>query len=139
MSYTCRCLCGGVTATITGAAVAVRQCWCCQCQQVAAGGPTNNAIFRTEDVEMSGDLTTHSYTAASGNMLTHNFCAACGTPVMAQSSARPHFRTIRLGFLAPGHDLVPRTAIWTDEAPASAHIDPELEQIARQPLPPVAR
>ena len=136
MTYNCRCQCGAVSAKIVGEAVAVRQCWCRQCQQIAAGGPTNNAIFRTDDVEMSGALATHSYVAASGNTLTQSFCAACGTPVMAQSSARPQFRTIRLGFLTSGHDLAPQMAIWTDDAPPWAIIDPRLAHFARQPPPP---
>jgi hypothetical protein len=137
-SFRGTCACGAVTATITGGPVAVRQCWCRECQQVAAGGPTNNAMFRTDDVQLSGELATHSYVAASGNTLTQSFCPACGTPVMAQSSARPHFRTIRLGLLEPEHGLAPQMAIWTAEAPAWARIDPSLEQHQRQPPAPPA-
>jgi hypothetical protein len=55
---------------------------------------------------------------------------------MAQTSARPQFRTIRLGFLDAGHDLAPQMAIWADDAPPWARIDSGLEQVARQPLPP---
>ncbi|WP_439814279.1 GFA family protein [Zavarzinia sp. CC-PAN008] len=132
-----RCACGVVTATFTGEPIATRQCWCRQCQQVAAGSATQNAIFRLADIAMTGDLATNAYVAASGNTLTHSFCGRCGTPVMAQSSARPQFRTIRLGFLEAGHGLVPSMAIWTDDAPDWAIIDPALERFARQPpLPP---
>ena len=133
-----RCACGGVTARIEGAAIAVRQCWCRQCQQVAGGGPTHNAMFATVDVRLSGELATHAYVAASGNTLTHSFCARCGTPVMAQSSARPQFRTIRLGFLEPGHGLAPQMAIWTGDAPPWACIDPALEQHRGQPPAPAS-
>jgi len=134
--YSGRCACGMVTARIDGEPVATRQCWCRQCQQIAAGGPTNNAMFRAEGVALSGELATQSYVAASGNRLTWSFCPRCGTPVMAQSSARPHLRTIRLGFLEPGHGLAPRMAIWTAEAPDWALVDPALEQHARQPPAP---
>ncbi len=136
MVYTGRCACGAVRATIRGAAVAVRQCWCRQCQQIAAGSPTTNAMFATDDLSLEGALASTSYVAASGNTLTLSFCARCGTPVMGQSSARPQFRTIRLGFLDPGHDLRPEVAIWTEEAPAWAVIDPALERFPRQPPPP---
>jgi len=134
--YSGKCACGQVTATISGEAVAVRQCWCRQCQQIAAGGPTNNAMFRTEDVQLSGKLASHDYVAASGNVLTRRFCPACGTPVVAQSSARPHFRTIRLGFLEPGHGLAPQMVIWTADAPERALIDPALERHEGQPPVP---
>jgi hypothetical protein len=139
MTYSGRCACGSVTASIEGAPIAVRQCWCRQCQQVAAGSPTNNAIFATADVTLRGAIATTSYVAASGNTLTHSFCAGCGTPVMAQTSARPQFRTIRLGFLSPGHGLSPSAAIWTEEAPAWAKVDPALEHFPRQPPPPASR
>lgn len=133
-----RCACGAVTARIEGDPVAVRQCWCRQCQQVAGGGPTHNAMFATADVDLSGELATYAYVAASGNTLTHSFCPRCGTPVMAQSSARPQFRTIRLGFLEPGHGLAPQMAIWTGDAPPWARFDPALEQHRGQPSAPAS-
>jgi hypothetical protein len=137
--YTGRCACGAVTAEIAGEPVTVRQCWCRQCQQLAAGSPTTNAMFATRDLTIAGELATHSYGAASGNTLTHSFCAVCGTPVMAQSSARPEFRTTRLGFLQQPHGLRPQVAIWTEDAPDWAVIDPQLEQFPRQPPPPKAQ
>lgn len=136
MTYTGRCACGSVTLSIAGEPVGTRQCWCRQCQQIAGGGPTHNAIFRTEDVTIAGEARSHGYVAASGNTLTQWFCPACGTPVYAQSSARPQFRTIRFGTLDLPHDPKPQVAIWTDDAPAWAVIDPALEQFPQQPPPP---
>jgi hypothetical protein len=137
--YHGQCQCGAVQATISGEPLATRQCWCRQCQQLAAGGPTHNAMFHTADVVLSGALATHDYVAASGNTLTQSFCARCGTPVMGQSSARPQFRTVRMGFLDAGHGLSPQMAIWTAEAPPYAVIDPALEQHAGQPPAPVVK
>jgi len=139
MTYRGRCACGQVTAEISGEPVTTRQCWCRQCQQLSAGGPSHNAMFRLEDIVLNGALSTHQYVAASGNLLTQSFCGACGTPIMAQSSARPQFRTIRFGFLEPGHGLSPRMAIWTDDAPAWVVFDPALERYPGQPpAPPLA-
>ncbi|MEI9850064.1 MAG: GFA family protein [Sphingomonas sp.] len=87
-----------MTATIDGEPVAVRQCWCRQCRQIAAGSPTTNAMFAAADVTIAGELARYEYVAASGNLLTQSFCPGCGTPVMAQSSARPQIRTLRVGF-----------------------------------------
>lgn len=136
MTYTGRCNCGAVTATISAEPVATRQCWCRQCQKAAAGSPTNNAIFPVAAVTLSGEVAQWSYVADSGNTLTQSFCAKCGGAVYAQSSARPQLMTLRLGFLDEGHDLSPQVAIWTDEAPAWATIDPALESFPRQPPPP---
>jgi hypothetical protein len=137
MAFTGRCACGAVTATITAPApVTVRQCWCRQCQQAAAGGCTNNAVFPAEAVEVRGTLGSFSYGAPSGNTLTQFFCPECGTGVMAQSSGRMHLRTLRLGFLDSGHGLVPEMVIWTDEAPPWAQVDQRAQSYARQPPAP---
>lgn len=136
MSYSGRCNCGAVTATIAGEPVAVRQCWCRQCQKLAAGGATHNAMFRTEDISLDGETRAWSYVAASGNTLTMHNCANCSTPVYGQSSARPQFRTFRLGFLDESHGLAPTVAIWTDERPAWARLDPAMESWPQQPPPP---
>ncbi|MET1756031.1 GFA family protein [Novosphingobium sp. RD2P27] len=133
--YTARCTCGAVTATIDAEPVTTRQCWCRQCQQIAAGGPTNNAMFPADAIDIVGERAESSYTAASGNTLTHEFCPRCGTHVLGRSSARPQFRTIRLGFLDEGHGLSPAIAIWTEEAPEWAVIDPAMEQRPQQPPP----
>jgi len=136
MTYTGRCNCGAITVTISAQPVTTRQCWCRQCQKIAGGGPTNNAIFPAEAVILSGETRRRSYVAASGNVLVHEFCSACGSPVMAQSSARPHLRTVRFGILDEGHGLAPVAAIWLDEAPAWARIDPAMEQWPGQPAAP---
>ena len=114
----------------------MRQCWCRDCQQLAGGGATHNALFPASHVALSGELGSHGHRAASGNTLTHYFCPTCGTPIYATSSARLQFRTFRLGFLDVGHGLKPDAAIWTDSAPPWATIDPALERWPRQPPAP---
>jgi hypothetical protein len=130
--YSGRCVCGSVRATITGEPFAVALCWCRQCQQIAAGGATANAIFQQADIGWSGKLATHSYAAASGNTATHRFCPECGTQVYGESSAYPGVAAVRLGFLDAGHGLKPGSQIWTDEAPEWAVIDPTLSSPDQQ-------
>lgn len=140
--YSGQCACGSVRMRIEAEPVTTRQCWCRQCQQLSGGGATHNVIFPTRAVTLLGQTGEHSYVAASGNTLTHEFCAQCGTPVLSRSSARPHFRVVRLGLLDAGHGLRPDMAIWTDEAPGWAVIDPSLETFPQQPpappLPPAS-
>lgn len=136
MTYTGRCSCGAVTLTIEAEPVATRQCWCRQCQKIAAGGPTHNALFHTAAITMIGATGHNSYTAASGNTLTHEFCAECGTQILGHSSARPQFRVVRFGVLDEGHGLKPTAAIWLDDAPDWATIDPAVERWPQQPPAP---
>ena len=137
MGYTGRCACGQVTLAIWAEPIGTRQCWCRQCRQIGGGGPTHNAIFPAETVQIAGAVGAASWTGASGNRLTFHFCPECGTQVYAQSSARMHLRSVRIGMLNEPHDLKPQMAIWTEEAPDWAVIDPELEQWPRQPPAPV--
>ena len=134
-----RCNCGAIVARIAGPPLQTRQCWCRQCQKTAAGGPTHNAIFNIDDVTLSGTVGRWSYIAHSGNTLSHTFCRDCGTPVYVQSSARPQFMTFRFGFLDEPHGLAPEMAIWTDEKPEWATIDPSLEAFPGQPPAPGQR
>jgi hypothetical protein len=136
MTSTGKCLCGAVTIATTGQPLAVVQCWCRQCQALAAGGPTHSAIFRSEDVAITGALARSSYVAASGNAPTPHFCAACGTQIYGLGSAAPGLMAVRLGALDPPHGLKPAIALWTSEAPDWAVIDPALEQFAEQPPAP---
>lgn len=134
--YTARCSCGSVSAAITGEPLAVRLCWCRQCQQIGGGGSTTNAVFQIADIELSGSLSSHSFPVPSGNRMTHYFCPVCGTHVYGQSSARTQMVALRLGFLDVGHGLKPDTSIWTEEAPDWAVIDPTLPRFDRQTPPP---
>jgi Uncharacterized conserved protein len=135
--YSGSCNCGAVKATFGAEPVWVRQCWCIQCQKAAAGGPTNNALFFVKTMELTGDVAWAGYTAASGNEIEHGFCPTCGTPVFGRNSSRQGAWVVRLGFLDGDHGLKPGSAIWLDEAPKWAVVDPAIEQFAGQPpLPP---
>jgi len=134
--YTGHCACGLVSATIAGEPLSIRLCFCRQCQQAAGGAATTNAVFNFSDIVMSGDLGHHQYVAASGNILSTYFCRSCGNPVYAQSSARKHLASIRLGFLDIDHGLKPDAAIWLSEAPDWATVDPQLPHYSQQAPPP---
>lgn len=137
MAFTGRCSCEAVTLRIDGEPLAVRQCWCRRCQKIAAGGPTHNAIFRTDEIAVEGEMATDSYIADSGNTLTRWHCPRCATPILGGSSARPEMRVVRLGVLDPPHGLKPTIAIWTSEAPDWAVIDPAMQAFpAQPPVPP---
>ncbi|MDD3798936.1 MAG: GFA family protein [Novosphingobium sp.] len=134
--YTGRCNCGAITARIDAEPVWVRQCWCRQCQRAASGSATVNALFPTEAIHITGELKWSGYDAASGNRIEQGFCPSCGTQVMGRNSSRPAACVLRLGFIDMPNDLAPTAAIWLEEAPKWAVIDPALEQWPQQPPPP---
>jgi hypothetical protein len=131
------CRCGAVKVTTRAEPITTRACWCKDCQKLAAGGPTYNAFFKSEDVAVEGAVKWHDVLADSGTPLARGFCAECGTPLFSQSHARRHLITVRIGVFGDTDALGPRSVIWTSSAPRWAQIDPDMPHVEGQP-PPLA-
>lgn len=134
--YVGTCACGEVTVALHAEPFAVGQCWCRQCQRIAAGSASNNAIFQTAHVEATGDLAVHTYPAESGNTSIQSFCRNCGTPIFGQSSAMSSVIAVKLGIIEQPHALRPGMAMWTSEAPDWAVIDQALPHFPKSPPMP---
>lgn len=130
-----RCLCGAVSFKVAGEPIATRVCWCRDCQHLSANG-TVNMLVPAEALIVSGPLSEHTKKADSGNEVTRQFCSSCGTHLFAKSSARPQFRVVRTGNLDEPSSVHPVMNIWTSSAPGWACLDPALERVEQQPLPP---
>ena len=137
MAITGGCLCRAVRFEIKAEApLAVRRCWCRVCQYLGAGGGTVNAIFRKEDVAVSGPLTDYVSYADSGSTMHRRFCAQCGTPVFSEAEPRPHEIIARVGTLDDPNMAKPGGIIWTKSAPSWAWLHPDLPRTEGQPAPP---
>lgn len=132
------CLCGAVRYSVSAPPIAVRQCWCRDCQYWASGSATVNAVFEVDKVAMTDTLATFVSTADSGNTMRRGFCPACGTPVTSASDARPEYVILRVGTMDQPSLVPPAMTIWTDSAPAWAHHDPGLPATPKGAPPPAA-
>jgi len=129
------CLCGAVSYRLSADPIAARICWCADCQHIAGNG-TANAMVPTAALEISGTLSDYVKVADSGNQIHRRFCPTCGTQMFANSSARPQFTVLRIGTLDDPSSVRPTANIWTRSAPAWAHMDPALDRVDQQPVPP---
>lgn len=134
-SKTGSCLCGAVRFTLTTDPLAARICWCRDCQHLAANG-TVNLLVAADALSISGALSEHSKSADSGNQVTRQFCPRCGTHIFSMSSARPQLRVLRAGNLDDPSSIQPTVNIWAASAPDWACLDPSLERVDGQPVPP---
>jgi len=134
-NHTGGCLCGAVRFRIGADPLLARLCWCRLCQSLAAGNATVNLVFPSDQVEVDGEVRWYESVAESGNAMARGFCPTCGTPIFSKTEARPHIVIVRAGALDDPELLPPQGTIWTDEAPAWAHIDPDLPQFPGQPPP----
>ena len=137
MEITGGCLCRKVRFRITAAPMAMRLCWCRDCQYFAAGNATVNVVFPSNALAVEGELKDYRSVADSGNVMHRHFCPNCGTPVFSAAESRPHLVIVRNGALDDTGLTRPGATIWTDSAPEWAWIDESLPQFAGQP-PPVA-
>jgi len=135
MSRIGSCQCGAVRITANAEPLTTRSCWCKDCQKLTGGGPTHNAFFKTEEVEVDGEVRWHDVVAESGNRLSRGFCPNCGNPLLVQSHARRHLIGVRIGAFGDTDALGPKSLIWTESAPTWAHLDPDLPKVDRQPAP----
>ncbi len=134
MAITGGCRCGAVRYSIdVEAPVAVRQCWCRDCQYFACGGATVNAIFRAETLAVSGLLTDFASAADSGSAMHRRFCPQCGVQVFSGAEQRPQVVIVRVGTLDDPSIAGPQSIIWTKSAPKWACFDPELPKTEAQP------
>jgi hypothetical protein len=95
-----------------------------------------NLLVAVDGLTISGALAEHTKTADSGNQVTRQFCPRCGTHLVATSSARPQFRVLRAGNLDEPSSIQPTMNIWAASAPGWACLDPSLERVEQQPMPP---
>lgn len=103
---------------------------------ISAREPGRSALFRTEDVAVSGPLTGYICHADSGATMHRRFCARCGTPIFSEAEQRPQFVFVRAGTLDDPDLAAPTATIWTRSAPGWACFDPTLPKVDGQPPAP---
>lgn len=130
-----RCLCGAVTFESDAAPISVRACWCRDCQYLAAGNATLNAIFRSDGFRATGEVRDYVSRADSGTLMRRSFCAACGTPLFSRAESRPHLVVVRTGALDEPARHAPQGTIWTRSAPPWASIADSPMNCEGQPPP----
>lgn len=132
------CLCGQVRFRVMAEPVAVRICWCRDCQRLASNG-TVNILVPSSSIDVTGEIGTYVKSADSGNQVTRRFCPECGTQLFADSTGRTGLTVVRVGTLDEPSAVKPSANIWSSSAPSWACLDPSLERVERQPQPPAPK
>ncbi len=111
------CLCGGVRFAVKGTPIRMAQCHCLDCQRASGTGHMSNAIFREEDVQVTGATQSFASTADSGNVLTRHFCPTCGGRVFLYSKARPGLIVMAAGAFDDSSWFKPEVVLFTKRRP----------------------
>jgi hypothetical protein len=131
--HTGRCFCGKVTYSIDAEPVGARLCWCRDCQYIASGSATENALFPADSVRFAGDITVLQKTADSGNTVERGFCPTCGTQLFSRSPGTDLPIRIRAGTLDDRELIAPQAVIWASSAPRWASLNPDLPWYGKGP------
>lgn len=127
------CFCGAVRFQCREPPIATRACWCRDCQYLSSGNASINVIFRTESIEITGEVNKYVSTADSGNVMRRGFCPSCGTPLFSASLNRPDLMVVRAGALDDPEIARPTSFIWTASAPVWGLLDLDLPNCEGQP------
>lgn len=130
-----RCFCGAVRFQFNEPPIVLRACWCRDCQYLASGNATMNAIFKVESLTLTGEISEYVSKSDSGNVMRRRFCPKCGTPLFSHGSGRPDLMVVRVGALDDREIGGPANFIWTASAPSWGFMDPDLPNCAGQPAP----
>ena len=133
------CRCGAVRYVLDAEPIAVRLCWCRDCQYIASGSATVNVLFPEDAVQFAGKITTIEKTADSGNKVERGFCPTCGSQMYSRT-VQPAGQPIRIraGTLDDPELMAPQALIWVDSAPSWATLDPAIPHHTKGPQSPLA-
>jgi hypothetical protein len=112
-----QCLCGAVRIAVKGTPVRMAQCHCKDCQRVTGTGHASNAIFRAEDVTITGETKGCTVTADSGNASTRHFCPACGARMYGTNTGRPGMVVVPVGVFDDTSWFKPEAVLYTRRRP----------------------
>ncbi|MGB1322537.1 MAG: GFA family protein [Vibrio gallaecicus] len=93
----CECRCGAVSLICRGEPQQTSVCHCYECQKRTGSVFGVQARFSSNQVSLSGDVTSFSRISDTGNQVHYQFCPKCGTTMLLQSSAMAESLVVPLG------------------------------------------
>ncbi|MBL0730461.1 GFA family protein [Piscinibacter sp. HJYY11] len=98
MTYTARCLCGGISLRLEGELAPIQICHCSQCRQAQGGAFAANIPVDASKVHVdSGTELMSEYEATPGKKRV--FCRRCGSPIYSARENLPGVLRIRAGLI----------------------------------------
>ena len=116
MAYQAKCFCGNIHVKIPYDPMMHFRCHCSDCQ-VLWGGSFSGLAFTEDELEIKGDITTHTYYGGSGLSLHLNFCSHCSTKIYSKPDILNGMVYVPAGLLHDQIDFMPKVEIWAKSKP----------------------
>jgi hypothetical protein len=112
-SQTGRCLCGGITFTVTGPLRDVIDCHCHRCRRWT-GHHMAATSAEVSEIRLEGEDLLEWYFPVEE--ASYGFCRGCGSSLFWRASDNPGWWSICAGTLDPPTHLTTTVALWVSEA-----------------------
>ncbi len=111
------CLCGKVRYEVPREMKTAAKCHCQMCQKSTGSSAMTAAVYANEDVKVTGDSKSFTYTSDGGRPVTNTFCPNCGSSIIMLSPALAGLTLIRAGTLDDSSGLSPPVRGFQQAAP----------------------
>ena len=127
------CLCGKVRYEVTNDMKTAGKCHCLQCQKSTGAGAMTAAVYAEEDVKVTGETKSYTYTSDAGRPVTNVFCPNCGTSIAAHTPAFAGLTLIRAGTLDDSSGVDPQFVVFNKRRPAWDVDNPNIPHFPEMP------
>ncbi|MEZ5901450.1 MAG: GFA family protein [Hyphomicrobiaceae bacterium] len=127
------CMCGQLHYEVPREMKTAAVCHCLMCQKSTGAGAMTTAVYADEDVKITGDSKTFTYTSDNGRPVTNRFCPNCGTSVTMVTPALPGLTLIRAGTLDDSTGLEPQFVVYNKRRPAWSSDNPNIPHFPEMP------
>ena len=122
------CLCGALRWEAKGPPQAMGFCYCADCRKASGSGYIPFAMFRSEDLHITGLTISFSSKAANGNDAIRNSCAVCAGLVFGGPLGQTDSHSIYVGSADDPTWFAPTLAIFARNLPPWITIPAELQR-----------
>ncbi|MEP0940335.1 MAG: GFA family protein [Rhizobiaceae bacterium] len=119
------CACRSVRYVLSGAPGFSFHCQCRSCQYLSGTGHTSAFICKSDEFELTGQLSWYDRPAPSGSTVRSAFCPTCGTHILNKNTGHPGNVFVTAGSLDDPSGFMPSKVLYRDEGHAWDLIDPE--------------
>lgn len=127
------CQCGKVHYSVPKESKAVATCHCLMCQKSTGAGAMTAVVHAADDLKLTGDLKSYTYTADSGKPVTTYFCPNCGSSLYMTTPTFDGLVLLRAGTLDDSTGIAPQFVVYDSRRPAWAADNPAIPHFPQMP------
>ncbi|MEQ1716125.1 MAG: GFA family protein [Hyphomicrobium sp.] len=127
------CMCGQVRYEVPREMKTAAKCHCQMCQKSTGSSAMTAAVYANEDVKVTGDTKSFTYTSDGGRPVTNKFCPNCGSSIIMLSPALEGLTLIRAGTLDDSTGLAPQFVVYNKRRPAWDADNPDIPHFPEMP------